>query len=349
MSRILALAAIVVLWALSGAGVRAEMVRGLYAATVPVEDRSSAALAASAQVALAEVLVKVSGSSQVLQSETIRAALSGARDQVQQYGYVDTEDPDAALAARFEYDDSYVRNLLMQAGAPLWTANRPRVLAWVVVQDDDGVAFLNVDTHAELLAELTAAFERRGVPLQLPLFDLQDARALSAQDVWQGDLAALEAASERYNVQHIVSGKLALATSGSAVGDWSYVFQDERIQRPVTAADTAAFMQQGVAAIAEAMATRYAVAPDASMSAGVALQVHKVGDYRDYAEIVRWLQSLELVKYANVVSISGEQLDLYIVAQADAAQLARLIELNVRFVPVETVGGDTTLRYEWRR
>ena len=54
---------------------RAEIVKNLYSAQVPVADQSAAALASASREALAEVLVKVSGSVDVLQYGAIKAAL----------------------------------------------------------------------------------------------------------------------------------------------------------------------------------------------------------------------------------------------------------------------------------
>ena len=104
----------------------AEMVRDLYEAQVPVSSQSAQALERASREALSDVLVKVSGSVEVLANPTIAAAIRDARKQVQQYSYNKGEGPGSELTARFEFDSSWVTRLVTEAGAPLWTANRDR-------------------------------------------------------------------------------------------------------------------------------------------------------------------------------------------------------------------------------
>jgi len=327
----------------------AEVERDLYAATVPVADQGARALAAGAADALAEVLIKVSGSDEVLRNPAIAEALQGARSQVQQYAYRRTPGDDA-LFARFEFDPAYVTGLVVQAGAPLWTANRPPVLAWVVAEGPRGRFFVNPETAPEEAALLLEEFSRRGVPVQLPLFDLADTAAIDPEDVWRLDGIVLRSASARYNVQHIAAGRMVTLSTGAIAGDWSYFSQRDRLDRSINAPDLRGFLRRGVALVADEMAGRYAVAATAAedSGAGVLLSVTGVTAFADYARLVNWLESLELVNRANVERVSGDRLELRINARADAAQLATLIELNERLEPSPQPVGDAALRYRWR-
>jgi len=324
----------------------AEVVRDLYSATVSVADQGKTALARGSGEALAEVLVKVSGRYEVLENPAIREALGGARAQVQQYAYT-RSGPDGGLAARYEFDPAWVTRLIASAGEPLWTANRPLVLAWVVVETPAGREFINPETAPDEAALLLEAFERRGVPVQFPLFDLADTAAIGPQDVWRLDGIVLRSASARYNVQHIVAGRVAALSTGGVLGDWSYFSQQERLDRSAPARDLPDFLRQGVAIVAEDMAGRYAVAPRQVDDAGVRMAVSGVTGFADYAGIVNWLESLELVDHATVERIAGDRLELRILARADAVQLATLIELNTRLQPVPVSGSGPRLNYQW--
>jgi hypothetical protein len=341
---------------LAVASTRAAVVRDLYSAQVPVADQSSRTLAKASREALAEVLVKVSGSTDVLRNPAIKAALAESRDHVQQYAYTRGDDSAGELAARIEFDDAYVTGLVKQAGAPLWTANRPLVLVWMVVEDAQGRYFVNWDSAPEMSAQLLAAFSRRGVPVQLPLFDLADAAALSPQNAWRLNGSSLRAASARYDVQDIMVGRLAALSTGKGTGDWSYFSGDNRIDRSVSASDAQTFMRKGVSIVAEEMAARYAVAPSLAAEGGVTMSVTGVSSYADYAGIVAWLEGLELIEHANVERIQGERIELRLSAQADPAQLTTIIELNDRLLPTPPAVPDATgasigpqLSYQWRK
>ena len=328
--------------------VRAVIVEDLYAAEVPVAGQGSQALDSGAEAALAEVLLKVSGSAGLLRNPTVKAALGKARSHVQQYSYRRAEGPDGQLTGRFEFDGAYVTSLVKEAGAPLWTANRPEVLIWLVMDDDAGRYFVNADSAPELAEELLAAFARRGVPARLPLYDLADSAAIDPDQAWRPAGATLAAASQRYGVQDILAGRLSAASESNWVGEWTYLAGEERMSRSLNTPSREAFLQRGAALVAEDMAARYAVATGAGDGSGVDLSVVGVNAYADYAAIVAWLEGLELVEHANLKRIEGDSMYLHLQTGTDAAGLATVIELNPRLQPLPPVAGEEGgLAYQW--
>lgn len=335
--------------ALAATSGRAEIVRGLYSAQVPVADQSAGALTAASREALSQVLVKISGSTGVLRNPDVAASMREARKHVLQYAYVrDNGEDGGGLEARFEFDDSWVVEMLTRAGEPLWTANRPLVLVWLVAEDAGGRYFVNHDSSPELAGQVLEAFARRGVPVQLPLFDLADSTALSTEEAWRLYGPALQAASTRYDVENFIAGRMVALSTGSATGDWSYFYEGDRIDRTVTAADAADFVERGVTIVAEDMAARYAVAPTLSDQGGLTLSFQGVQRYADYAGVVAWLEGLELIEHANVERISGDRIELRLQASAGAGQLASIIELNERLIPVPPQAPHIQLSYQWQ-
>ena len=326
----------------------AIIVQDLYSAEVPVADQSGAALDSGASAALTQVLVKVSGSAELLRSPAIRGALGKARSHVQQYSYKRADSPEGGLMARFEFDGNYVTSLVKEAGAPLWTANRPEVLVWLVADDGAGPYFVNPDSAPELAKELLAAFARRGVPARLPLYDLADSAAIGPDQAWRLAAPTLETASLRYGVKDILAGRLAASSASNWVGEWTYLAGEEQINRPLNTPTQEAFLQRGAALVAEEMAARYAVATGMGDGSGVALSVVGVNAYADYAAIVAWLEGLELVEQANLERIEGDSMYLHLQTGADAAGLATVIELNPRLQPLPPVAGEEGgLAYQW--
>lgn len=325
---------------------RAEVVRDLYSAQVPVADRSSQALASGARDALAEVLVKVSGSEEALDNPAVQDALPDARSLVQQYAFLREEGAGGGLSARFEFDGSYITRLVTSAGLPLWTANRPRVLVWAVVDRDGARQFVSPETSPQLADELLAEFDRRGVPAQLPLFDLADTTAISVEQAWDLQVEAVLAASTRYDVDNILFGRVVALSTGRWVGDWSYVHQRDRLDRAIQVPESRGFARAGAGLVAESMAARYAVAAKGEVADVVSMTVAGVQGFADYDAIVTWLEGLELITHANVQRIFGDRIELGLVTQADPAQLAPIIELNARLIAQPAAGGR--LDYLWQ-
>jgi hypothetical protein len=327
----------------------AVVVKDLYSAQVLVPDESGQALAAGAREALSQVLVKISGSTDVLQNSVLASALERSRSLVQHYAYISRDADSGELVARFEFDETVISNLIARSGVPLWTANRPALLVWLVVEGPDGKQFLNNETLPAMVSLITAEFARRGVPARFPLYDLNDAALLTVDDVWRLDSSSLVAASQRYDVRDILAGRLAMLSNGSGTGDWSYLSGSSRIDRSIRVGDSEAFLQAGVSLVAEEMSSRYAVAPTSANSQGIKVQVTGVSNYSDYAGIVSWLEGLELIDDANVESIRGDTLRFNLVAQADAQQLATIIELNNKLLPVPSPDASIQLSYQWKR
>lgn len=340
-------AAVILLSLLLSVVAVAEVVHNLYSATVPVSDQSRSALDSASRDALAQVLVKVSGSSDVLEDPLVEEALDEAREHIQQYAFIREEGVEAGLAARFEFDSGYITRLITRARLPLWTANRPRVLVWAVVETDGGRQFVSAADTPELATQLLMEFDRRGVPAQLPLYDLADTTAISVSDVWNLEGLTAQAASLRYGVEDVLLGRAVALSTGKWVGDWTYLSGRDRLDRSVSAPTSFDFNRQGVALVAEEMAARYAVAAMGGVEALLQMTVTGVNDYRDYAAIVGWLEGLELIDHANLEYLSGDQIQLGLVSLADAEQLSSVISLNERLKPLSAAPG--ALEYQWQK
>jgi hypothetical protein len=334
----------------AGGTVRAEMIQGMYSAEVPVADQSSAELVRASRLALSEVLVKVSGSVDVLGNPVIAEALRSARKHLQRYAYITAPGASAGLEVTVLFDRAYITDLVIEAGAPLWTANRPVVLVWLVGEEADGRQFINVETQPALVTAMRDEFSRRGVPVQMPLYDLADAATLSPDQAWGLDGATFEHASARYDLQNVLAGRFARLSTGQVVGEWTYLQGEERVMRSVTAKNEELFLREGVALVAESMATRYAVAASGS-DGGLTLAVSGVTRYADYAAIVAWLEGLELVERASIETVQGDKILLRLQAQTDATQLATIMELNKRLVPapMSFPASADQLNYQWQR
>jgi hypothetical protein len=223
------------------------------------------------------------------------------------------------------------------------------VLAWVVIDSADGRQFLTPDALPEVSAQLQRAFRDRGLALQLPLFDLQDAAALGVDEAWRLDGGSLVNASARYGATDILAGRFTRLSAGNWLGEWSFMSAAGRIDRSVTAENALELTGAGAGIVAEEMALRYAIAPTRPPPGGVILRIHGVHQYRDYASIVSHLEQIELVEHANIAAVSGDAIVVRLVAQAAAQQLGAVIELDRRLVPLDVPRHGAHLVYQWQK
>ena len=326
----------------------AEMVEDLYAAVVPVKDVGQDALIDASREALAQVLVKVTGRDAALLNPVIVVALGESRSLVQRFAYARDGETGAELSAHFEFDVSVIARLIQQAGEPFWTANRPATMTWIVVEGPEGRQFLNSETAPRLTASLSQEFGRRGIPIRMPLYDIDDAAAIDPDELWGLRTIPLREASQRYGGKNILAGRVAVLSNGDWLGEWAYLSHNSRVDRSIKVDDASGFFKLGSALVAEQMSARFAVATSVDATTHVRVKVAGVSSYSDYADIVQWLQGLELIDNANITSIRGDVIRLNLSARADGQSLATTIGLNTQLQSVPTVGRDEELSYQWQ-
>lgn len=327
----------------------ARVVEDLYSARISVPDRSQSALDDAARAGLAEVLVKITGSRDVVSLPVLKTAVRDARDLLQQFSYQSAAGADE-LVLELSFSSETVRSLVIEAGAPLWTANRPQVLVWLVIDGPEGRQLIDAEGYPDVAHRLRQAFARRGLPLVMPMLDIEDVTALSPGEAWRQTLSAIMQASARYPAEQVLVGRAAVMSGDRWLGDWLLLDGRSRRDRPVTADSADAFLGAGVDLVADIIAGRFALTSSVSGGgSGARLEVSGIASYADYAAVVSWLESIELVEYANVEWLRGDRLTLDLVARTDLQSLRPLIELNDRLVPVSR-GADTgNLVYQWQK
>lgn len=316
----------------------------VYSAQLEVEDRQSGTLASAQREGLAQVVIKATGRDDSVANELVEAALKRPSRYLLGYSY---EATGGALQLRVDYDERVVQELLAEAGLPLWTSNRPTVLAWLVLNEETR-SFASSERAPEAVAQLSRSFERRGVPLQQPLYDLEDARAISPGEAWRQDSSALFAASRRYGDVLLLAGRVAQLSNGTVSGDWRFLDQTQWRTVSLRANSLAEFADAGAALVAGSLADRYAVVQDSGYGdSGFELSLRGVRSFQDFRAVRDALSSMEAVSYVVPRNLQGDLLVLRLEAEADASRFERILELDKRFVPIPNGDGLGATAYEW--
>ncbi|GAB5414666.1 MAG: hypothetical protein Cons2KO_22690 [Congregibacter sp.] len=331
--------------ALAPISARGEIVEDVYAASFPVEGRDAATLSRVRRRGLEEVVVKATGSADAAELPAVAEALDQAQEFLIGYRYEDN--PDGGLSLRLDYDEAAVQRLIKSAGLPLWTVNRPPILVWLVASRDEQRSFASPEEMPEAVLALRDSFKRRGLPLQLPLFDLEDAAAISPGAAWRLSSPAIMGASQRYRGAEILSGRAAELSSGRWMGEWRFLDGGRWRNRSVNVRSFEEFTAAGAALVADTLASRYAVAPQDELDSGHRITLRGVRDFADFTALSRAIESLEVVRRVVPESVLGDLLVLRVDADSDLQQLSRIIELDGRFVPSLDANSEPGLYYEW--
>lgn len=331
--------------------VHADRVPWLYDVAVPVDDQSSLARVAAAGQALAELLSRLTGLASVPRNEAVQRALAAPDLYYNQYGY--ERDPDGALILNVQFTPRAVLDLIGDAGLPVWRANRPTVVAWVVLDDGQERRILGADSVHPSVDALRERARQRGVPLRLPLLDLEDQLAVEPAAVWGRLSQTLLPASERYGADIVLVGRIqSNAAADDAPGEWSGAWEfwiDGQVRQQFVDADQAG--QIGSAAadlLADELASRYAVLDRGRGQ--LRLSVSSVNDPAAYADLLRYFAGLEFIDTVTVDAVAGNRVSLSLVTSAQPEQLLELFRLDQRLFPDNLNGGPGgSLDLVWRR
>ena len=337
----------------------------LYQGVVPVASRDSERERQRAFVdALRQVLLKVTGDSDIYAQPQIRRALANADDYVDTWSYrsvtavTTAEAPAAAQGIELSvtFFEPEVLSLLDSAGIPLWPRNRPYTLVWLVVQEELGdrrIVGSSSRDHQDILALLEGGAGRRGLPVLLPILDFEDLRAVSANDVWEMDTDKLLAASARYQSESVLVVRLFKTVAGEVLGKSNYLFRNQVFELESYEESAQTFMENSIALAADELSAYYAVllsGTDSSME--VNLTVSGVESAEDYAGLMNYVRQLTDVNSQRIVRVKGQTIELKLVTGGQLRQLVETIALNRNLQPAgELVRDDNQvyMSYRWSR
>ncbi len=301
------IALLVLLVLFSHLGLAVE-VRGMFRESAEVQNQSASQRKAAAQQALGRVLVRVSGTEQVLNNAEVRTAMSRADAYLGQFSYQKSEDQ---ASSGFRLDMAFqpqpVIEILKQAQQPVWSSNRPAVLACVEVQGSGGQV---VTSGSGTASVLLAQAKRRGVPLQLPGNSADCRNGVASEEL-------------------LLDGNLQL-NGGRCDGRWSMAL-DNRDQRWTSAGNNLeTCLGSAVDELAETLSATYAFSAVAGSAAGepLLLRVAGIDDFADYADVVLMLNSLAMVDAVDVAGVEGGAVDFSLSTSGSADKLQQAIELK---------------------
>ena len=245
---------------------------------------------------------------------------------------------------KFFFTPPSVLNLIDAAMLPIWPSNRPKAMAWLVVERQGGAREIVQDGHP-LAQALQQQARRRGVTVRLPLMDLQDRAQVQPAVIWGGATLPLVAASRRYNADVVLIGRLRQLAEASFSGRllaWLWSAELTADTKPQTLAQAGAWAADF---LADGLASRYAIPWRAHQQSP--LIIDGVSSPLHYGALLRYLGGLEFIAQMQVVALRQEQLRLVVDTRAETEQLIELLQVDGRLAPSALSGAPNQLT--WRQ
>ncbi len=321
--------AALVLWLLQGwlaTPLYAAVAPDFYLASVPVADRGTAARQESLRTALAQLLVRISGDPSVHQYPNAASLLTQPGRFVQQYQYVPGGRPDA-LDLSVVFDGNALEQAMRAAALPVWGRERPEIMAWVAVEERAQRRLLAADDEASVKVQLEQTARQRGLPLLLPLMDLEDQAAVNIADVWGGFVEPLRRAASRYRTQVMLLGRV----SGGGdywTGRWVLDFNQQRETFATQGSSPHAVVSSGIEELANRMASQLAVRGVEASSGAQMLVVEGITSITDVARVSDYLQRLSLVDDVTLHRVAPGRVELLVTLNGGIGYLHQAVAVG---------------------
>ena len=302
----------------------------LFEAEVPVSSQQPGERTAAMKTALARVLVRVTGQRSLPEQGPARSMLEDPNRFVQQYRYFtvpDSKPPRLMLRVRFDGDG--IRQALRQQGASYWGGSeRPDTLIWLAVEEQGRRTIVSAEDSSVAYGQIQQAARQRGVPLLFPLMDLEDQSRVRFGDIWGGFFDQVLAASDRYNPQAVLIGRLNRGQSGSWMARWDLQVAGKKSSWSDSNIQLDKLLQAGIDNVADKLASSLAVTGLGADGSRVKITVEDINTLGAYARVNDYLSSLTTVRQLQVEQVSGSTVTYGLQLNGSLQGLTRTIAIG---------------------
>lgn len=305
----------------------AAQVSNLHQAQVPVATQSDQDRSRVAPDALKQAIIKVVGNRQAVNAADITALLADAERYVDRYSYhqINQDDDSTAaesLSVNFIFDAQTLDNALQRIGLPIWGENRPEILLWLASDKDGSLVGDSDDNSVKDFIEIHA--ERRGLPIVLPVMDLEDQTQISFTDIQAGNNNIIKSASERYGTRIIVTAQIRGNAPQTSINWQALNNGDNSRWQSEGALDSA--IAQGIDQLADMLGQRFAQQMGPSQQ--LTVEITDVKDYNDYNRLIAYLNNLQAVESVSIDSMNEQTLKVGLTIQGEVSKFRELLAFD---------------------
>lgn len=330
----------------------AVRMKSLYQADIPVASQQTPQRAEAFRNGLIQVLIRVSGDTDIAKNATIKAALPHADTFVDEYSYAPSHTPPPAPPTILEahFDPASISQLLREANAPAWSQNRPLIILWIANNlSPQGVHIVSSDSDQDITALLKAKADQRGLPIIFPLMDLSEIEHVSLTDVGTDNFAILSNVSKRYGSNAIITGRLFHEITGYHFA-LTLQLPTEQLKWDVTGASVPTVLSGAIDRIADTLATRYASVVTQQVQSSVTITVTNILQSSDMDKCLQYLEHLAPVANINIVQVSGQSVVLQLSLRGTLSALTQAISAEGYLTPIANTDQQPTpyLTWQWK-
>jgi hypothetical protein len=303
-------------------------VKDLYDIDIPVDNRDSARLNETFELALIDVLMRVTGKREIITQNGVGDLLKNPAQYVQQYRYMETEEQPPLLRLWVRFDGPALEGRLIRLGLPVWGKERPAVLIWLAIEQG-GQRYLAVQgSDLDAYGVIKATAHRLRIPVIFPLLDLEDRNIVSVADVVGGFDDRVRQASTRYRADAALIVRATGHSDGYWKTHWRLYSGDEAADWVSSGNDFDAVLRDGMEHTVMNLSSHLAVNYQSEDGAMATLIVDGVEQLEDYARLLAYIDGLALINRQYPHSIEATRASFQLHLRGAPRDLERLIDLG---------------------
>ncbi len=318
-------------------------VQGLYRVQTEVDDHSDRNLWKAVLSSFKEVLVRKSGSRKVLEAHEVQQAYKKVKVYLQRYEYTNHAEPgeEQGFQLILDFEPRLIDDLIQQAGMPIWGSDRPVTMLWLAVEGQTTAPQLEPadvaattlerriikDDPAELMSEVVKQNAvRLGLPVILPLMDLEDELNVELSDVWGRFSEPVRAASQRYGAGTILLGRVS-QQQDIWQAKFSYLNDSSEQTFELVGQDAESLLSAITESLAEQLCATHCVV-EAAESNQIFIQVSNIGNFARFKQLQSFLQKLPSIRKLEVIGVAGVNVRFAVDLLGDIQAVREGVSLN---------------------
>ncbi len=285
--------------------VRAVEVRDLYLVKLPVAEQGRTVLWNASLKGFKEVMVRKSGSSEILRSPEVQSAYRKVTSYLQRFEYASQEDnTEFPYEIALYFEPRLIDGLIQQAKMPLWGSNRPLSIIWLAVEENfERKVVLESEEEGSLYPILKENAVRRGLPIIMPLMDLEDELAVSISDIWGRFPSAIKQASIRYPSDVVMYGRIN-QVGENWLGKFGYIIQDQEVVFDALGESKEEVVANMMDSLADRLCDKYCVVQEIGQKNELLVNVSNISNFKQFKAAESYLADLSSVNKVSVVKLS---------------------------------------------
>ncbi len=341
----------------------------LYEASVQVDEKSTENELINK--AFAQVLIKVSGRSDIEKSPHYTSILEQSKNAISQFRYDNKLISDNSEAVSIEslskevpikeseqkkqkwfwvkFNSKSVDALLKNANIAVWSNTRPATLVWFS-QEINGQRLLQSQHEApEVHKILQQESQQRGITLKFPFMDLQDQNSISSNDIWNNYSDTILLASRRYLAQTTLTIRLFQEKSGLWNSQWTLLLLGKSQLWTIKDKDKTVVLSSGVNKLTDKLAQQFTsnfnrndILIDEDKDV-ILLQINNVRGYPAFQKLNAYFSSLASVRSAILLKVEQDHVIYKVKFLGDKNTLIQEIKLMDLLQAVERNDTDNSL------